>query len=185
MQKWIQPPACSVYGLHICKPQSYSYLIKYHASRNLFCFFLLVDLFGLADFVVFQAFQIHWTSSIHVRITNAALQTGLGRPQELLYLDLDFGLLASSRDPNFTGRHLFRLDLRVVGILHTFFSRAVIQWLIGVSPAFMEYGLAKKSASWAHANRDPNKQEDWIQFCMKRLRAMKSFKIFNSEIKKL
>ncbi len=34
-----------------------------------FAFFLLVDLFGLADFVVFQAFQIHRTSSIHVRIT--------------------------------------------------------------------------------------------------------------------
>ncbi len=34
-----------------------------------FAFFLLVDLFGLADFVVFQAFQIHRTSSIHVWIT--------------------------------------------------------------------------------------------------------------------
>ena len=32
--------------------------------------------------------------------------------------------------------------------------------------------------------RDPNKQEDWIQFCMKRLRTLKSFKIFKSEIKK-
>ncbi len=46
-------------------------------------------------------------------------------------------------------------------------------------------GLAKKIAVWAHANRDPNKQEDWIQFCMKRLRTSKSFKIFKSEIKKL
>ncbi len=33
-----------------------------------FAFFLLVDFFSLADFVVFQAFQIHRTSSIHVRI---------------------------------------------------------------------------------------------------------------------
>jgi hypothetical protein len=49
----------------------------------------------------------------------------------------------------------------------------------------MEYGLAKKITAWAHANRDPNKQEDWIQFCMKGLRTLKSFKIFKSEIKKL
>jgi hypothetical protein len=49
----------------------------------------------------------------------------------------------------------------------------------------MEYGLEKKIAAWAHANREPNKKEDWIQFCMKRLRTLKSLKIFNSEIKKL
>jgi hypothetical protein len=49
----------------------------------------------------------------------------------------------------------------------------------------MEYGVAKKIAACAHANRDPNKQEDWIQFCMKRLRTLKSIKIFKSEIKKL
>jgi hypothetical protein len=49
----------------------------------------------------------------------------------------------------------------------------------------MKYGSVKKIAVWAHANRDPNKQEDWIQFCMKRLRILKSFKIFKSEIKKL
>ncbi len=49
----------------------------------------------------------------------------------------------------------------------------------------MEYGLAKKITAWAHANRNPNKQEDWVQFCMKRLRTLKSFKIFKSEIKKL
>ncbi len=49
----------------------------------------------------------------------------------------------------------------------------------------MEYGLAKKIAAWAHANREPNKQEDWIQFFMKGLRTLKYFKIFKSEIKKL
>ncbi len=49
----------------------------------------------------------------------------------------------------------------------------------------MEYGLVKKIAAWAYANREPNKQEDWIQFCMKRLRILKSFKIFKSGIKKL
>ncbi len=49
----------------------------------------------------------------------------------------------------------------------------------------MEYGLEKKIAAWAHANRELNKQEDWILFCMKRLRTLKSFKIFKSEIKKL
>jgi hypothetical protein len=63
--------------------------------------------------------------------------------------------------------------------------QAAIQRTIDASPAFMEYGLEKKIAAWAHANHEPNKQEDWIQFCMKRLRTLKSFKIFKSEIKKL
>ena len=36
-----------------------------------------------------------------------------------------------------------------------------------------------------YANREPNKQEDWIQFCMKRLRTLTFFKIFKSENKKL
>jgi hypothetical protein len=90
-------------------------------------------LFGLADFVVFLGNGEY-----------AALQTGIGRPRELLFLDLYFGLLASSRDPNFTGRHLFWLGLRVVDFIHTFYSRAVIQRQIDVSPAVMEYGLARK-----------------------------------------
>jgi hypothetical protein len=29
-----------------------------------------------------------------------------------------------------------------------------------MSPAFMEYSLAKKITAWAHANREPNQQED-------------------------
>ncbi len=62
--------------------------------------------------------------------------------------------------------------------------QAATQRTIDASPPFKEYGLAKKIAAWAHANRDPNKQEDWIQFCMKWLRTLKSFKIFKSEIKK-
>jgi hypothetical protein len=36
-----------------------------------------------------------------------------------------------------------------------------------------------------YANREPNKQEDWIQFCMKRIRTLTFFKIFKSENKKL
>ncbi len=43
-----------------------------------------------------------------------------------------------------------------VGILY---SWAVSQRTIDVSPAFLEHGLAEKIAVWAHANRDPNKQE--------------------------
>jgi hypothetical protein len=112
-----------------------------------FAFFLLVDLSGLADFVSVKLFKHTGHPLFMFRLRNAALQTGLGRPRELLFLDLDFVLLASSRDPNFTGRHLFWLGLRVVGFLHTFYSRAVIQRLIVVSPAFMEYGLAKKIAT--------------------------------------
>jgi hypothetical protein len=38
--------------------------------------------------------------------------------------------------------------------------QAATQRTIDASPAFMEYGLAKKITAWAHANRDPNKQED-------------------------
>jgi hypothetical protein len=71
--------------------------------------------------------------------------TGIGRPWELLFLDLYFGLLASSRDPNFTGRHLFWLGLRVVDFIHTFYSRAVIQ--IDVSPAVMNTVWRKKVAA--------------------------------------
>jgi hypothetical protein len=84
------------------------------------------------------------------------MQVGL----EFLFLDYDFGLLASSRDPNFTGRHLFWFGFRVVGILQIFYSRAVIQRTIDVSPAFLEHGSAEKIAVRLHANSDPNKQED-------------------------
>jgi hypothetical protein len=62
------------------------------------------------------------------------------------------------------------------------YLRAAIKRTIDASPAFMEYGLDRALST---ANRDPNKQEDWIQFCMKRLRTLKSFKIFKSEIKKI
>ncbi len=46
------------------------------------------------------------------------------------------------------------------GIMEFFYLRAAIQRTIDVSPAFMEYGLAKKLAAWAYATREPNKQED-------------------------
>ncbi len=45
-------------------------------------------------------------------------------------------------------------------MMEFFYLQAAIQITIDVSPAFMEYGLAKKIAAWAHANREPNKQED-------------------------
>jgi hypothetical protein len=40
-----------------------------------------------------------------------------------------------------------------------FYLWAAIKRAIDVSPAFMEYGLAKKIWAWAHANREPIKQE--------------------------
>jgi hypothetical protein len=49
----------------------------------------------------------------------------------------------------------------------------------------MEYGLAKKIAAWAHANRDPNKQEDFMSFCMEWLRTLNSYQIFKIKNKKL
>jgi hypothetical protein len=51
---------------------------------------------------------------------------------------------------------LFLFGLREVGLLY---SQAVIQRTIYISAAFLEHGLAEKIAVWAHANRDPNKQE--------------------------
>jgi hypothetical protein len=56
-----------------------------------------------------QVFQIRRSPSIHVWITECCTQTVLGRPQELLFLDWDFSLLASSRDPNFTAAFLVRI----------------------------------------------------------------------------
>jgi hypothetical protein len=122
-------------------------LIKYHASRNLFCFFpwFICSVWQILS--SFKLFKYTGHPLFMFGLRNAALQTGLGRLGEVLFLGMDFGLLASNHDPNFTGRHLFLLGLRVVGILHTFYSRAVIQRLIDVSPAFMEYGLAKKIAA--------------------------------------
>ncbi len=58
------------------------------------------------------------------------------------------------------------------------------QRTIDISPAFLEHGSVKKITVWAHANRIPNKQEDWRPFCMKRLRTWKLFQIFSTEIKK-
>jgi hypothetical protein len=52
---------------------------------------------------------------------------------------------------------LFRIGLRNDEILYL---RAALQRTIDASPAFMEYGLAKKIAAGAHANREPNQQED-------------------------
>ncbi len=56
------------------------------------------------------------------------------------------------------------------------YLRAATQRPIDVSPAFMEYGLAKKNAAWAHANHEPNKQEDWIQWILHE--AAQDFELF-------
>jgi hypothetical protein len=50
----------------------------------------------------------------------------------------------------------FGFGLQDVGILY---SQAVIQSTIDVSPAFLVHGSVEKIVVWAHANRDPNKQE--------------------------
>ncbi len=111
MQKGIQPPACSVHGLH----------------RTLFSYWLA-----------------HWenpskSSSILVRVAEWWI----------------------------------------------FYLQAEIQRTIDVSPAFMEYGVMKKIAAWAHATHEPNKQEDWRPFCMERLRTLNSSQIFKIKNKKL
>jgi hypothetical protein len=52
---------------------------------------------------------------------------------------------------------LFWFGLRNDEVLH---SQAATQRTIDIFRAFMEYGLAKKITAWAHASREPNKQED-------------------------
>ncbi len=150
-----------------------------------FAFFLLVDLFGLADFVVIQAFQMHRTSSIHVRITECC---------------------TPNRTRKTAGAPLFRFGFRFAGLKlwSELYGKASI--LVRIAGCWYSsnillssrnpktnwclsriYGVrfGGKDRGLSTSNLDPNKQEDWIQFCMKRLRTLKSFKIFNSEIKKL
>jgi hypothetical protein len=67
-----------------------------------------------------------------------------------------------------------------VGIL---FSRAGIQRTIDVSPAFLEHGLAEKISVWAHANRDPNKQEDGFIFAWSGSELWTLIKYLRSKIK--
>ncbi len=55
---------------------------------------------------------------------------------------------------------LFWFGLQNDGIIYL---RAAIQRTIDVSPAFMEYGLAKKIAAWAHANREPPEQAGGLE----------------------
>jgi hypothetical protein len=90
-------------------------------------------------------------------ITDYCMQTALRRLWELLILDWDIGLLATSRDPNSVGRTLFWFGLRVVGFIQTFYSRAVIQRTIVESPAFLGHGLVEKIALCDHRTRDSNK----------------------------
>jgi hypothetical protein len=76
---------------------------------------------------------------------------------------------------------LFWFGLRDAGILHL---RAVIRRTIDVSPEFLEHGSVEKIAGCRYANCGLNMQEDWRQFCIKRLRTLKSIQIFKIKIKK-
>jgi hypothetical protein len=68
---------------------------------------------------------------------------------------LDYGILYPRRDRNFAVRKLYWFGFRVVGILQTFYSRAVIQRTIVDSPAFFEHGLAEKIVVCADTTRVP------------------------------
>ena len=89
-------------------------------------------------------FQIRTSSSIHVRITECCTPNRHWKTAGAPLFRFVFRFAGLKPDPNFTGRHLFWLGLRVVDFIHTFYSRAVIQRQIDVSPAVMEYGLARK-----------------------------------------
>jgi hypothetical protein len=57
---------------------------------------------------------------------------------------LDCGILYPSRDPNLAIRELLWFGLRVVGILETFYSQAIIKRTIDDSPSVSEHSLAEK-----------------------------------------
>jgi hypothetical protein len=73
--------------------------------------------------------------------------------------------LGSGLQPSFRNPHL---------------NRAPLWWIFSSN----ESAPANRKIAF-YANREPNKQEDWIQFSMKRLRTLTFFKIFKSEDKKL
>ena len=140
--------------------------------QPLYVFDFLISVLNIwHNFKVLSRFMQNWTQH------PACLDHGLHRILSSYWL-AHFHLMKKSAKVLL----YFGLDC---GMMEFFYLRAAIQRTIDASPAFMEYGLAKKFAAWAHANRDPNKQEVWIQICMKRLRTLKSFKIFKSEIKNL
>ncbi len=90
---------------------------------------------------------------IHVLTIRAWVPGGswLQGQREILFLDWDIGLLASSRDPNSAGSNLFWFGLQFVGFLQTFYSQAVIQRAFVDSPAVLETGLEEKDCSlWAY-----------------------------------
>jgi hypothetical protein len=77
---------------------------------------------------------------------------------------------------------LFWFGFLNVGILY---SHAVTQRTIDVPPEFLEHGSVEKIAACRYANGDPNKQEDWRHFCIKKwLRTLKSVQIFKIKVKK-
>jgi hypothetical protein len=78
---------------------------------------------------------------------------------------------------------LFWFGLRNDGILYL---QAAIQRTIVDSPAFLEHGLAEKIAVCGHTihtTSDPNKEDDWRHFCMKRLRTLISSQLLYSRSK--
>jgi hypothetical protein len=52
----------------------------------------------------------------------------------------------------------------MAGCWNSLLKSCKIQRKIDVSPAVLQHGSAKKIAVWAHANRDPNKQEVGLIF---------------------
>jgi hypothetical protein len=76
---------------------------------------------------------------------------------------------------------LFWFGLRNDGILYL---QAAIPRTIVDSPAFLKHGSAEKIAVYGRTTRDPNKEDDWRHFYMKRLRTLISSQIFKSKMKK-
>ncbi len=132
-----------------------------------------------------RVFRICTSSSIHVRITECCTPNRHWKTEGAPLFRFVFQFAGLKLWSELYGKA--SILVRIAGCWYSLYillssHNPKTNWCLS---RFMEYGLAKKIAAWAHANRDPNKQEDWIRFCMKRLRTLKSYKIFKSENKKL
>ncbi len=79
---------------------------------------------------------------------------------------------------------LFQFRQRIVGILQIFYLRALLQTKC-IVPAFLGDWFGGKDCDLCIYNRHvPKKQDGQMDFCMKRLRTLNSYKKFKIKIKK-
>jgi hypothetical protein len=99
------------------------------------------------DFKVLSRFMQKWIQP------PACSDHGLHRIQSYYWLAHFYLMKKSAKEL----LYVFWFGLRNDEILYL---QAATQRTIEISPAFLEHGSVKKIKVWAHANRDPNKQDD-------------------------